>query len=208
MNNFKITFNSMPKVDITGDINANYFIEIYEYRNGIKELITDYMLPTNNYICYYREWYGDYEVNIYNWNPENGFHIVESHRYDDNNKEVLVVLDTPHLYEALIWLSKSLEYKKIHGCKLTIKSSFSRDELDVDPTIKVIENIDNSDDYYAIYYIGKYDTEYQWNKRLTFTDLDKVWNKNRTFCSYRNPRDWHQLSLDDVAIDILGLNEL
>lgn len=207
MDKFNITFNSMPRIEIIGDTFSNYFIEVYEHRNGNKELITDYTLPTNNYICFFREWYGDYEINIFNWNEEKGLHIVSTHRYDDYNKEVLMNLDTPHLHEALIWLSKVIEYKNLHGCKLTVKSPFKKDILDMDSTIRVIENIDNPDNYYAIYNIGKYDTEYEWNKRLTTTNLNQVWNKNRTFCTYRNPRDWHKISLDDVAGDILGLNE-
>jgi len=198
----------MPKINITGNIGANYFIEVYEYHNGIKELITDFTIPTNNYICYFREWYGDYEIHVYEWNAEDGLFMVATHRYHDRDKEVLVNMDTSRLHEALIWLSRIIEYRNLHGCKLTIKSQFKEDILDVDSTIKVIENIDNPDEYYAIYNIGKYDVEYEWNKRLTYTNLDKVWNKNRTYCSYRNPRDWHTISLDDVAADILGLNEV
>jgi len=208
MNKFNITFNDRPKIDITGDIGTDYLIEIYEYRKLDKELIVDFKLSTNNFICFLREWYGDYEIQIYDWNIEKGLYLVHSHRYDDKNKEVLINLDTIYLYEALIWLSKAIEYKNNHGCKLTIKSQFKEHIIEIDSSIKVIEELKNPEDYYAIYNIGKYDTEYEWNKRLTDTVLDQVWHKNRTFCSYRNPRDWHTLSLDDVAADILGLNEI
>lgn len=208
MNNFNITFNSMPKINITGQIPAEYFIEIYEYVNEEKELITDFTIPTNNYICFLREWYGDYDIHIWEWNEKEGLHMVASHRYDDKNKKVLINLDTYHLHEALIWTNKAIEYRDIHGCELIIKSSFKKEELCVDSSIKIITELNDINEYYAIYNIGKYDTEFEWNKKLTETVLDKVWNKNRTYCSYRNPRDWHYISIDDVAGDILGLNEI
>lgn len=208
MDLFIVNFNPMPKITIVGDTSSKYLIEIYEYRNGIKELITDYVIPTNNFISFFREWYGDYEIEVYNWNEENKLHMVANHRYNDLNKEVLINLDTSHLNETLIWLSRALEYRDIHKCKLTIKSPFIADILEVDSKVKVVNDIKSPDDYYAIYNIGKYDTEYEWNKKLTQTNLNQVWNKNRTYCSYRNPRNWNQISLDDVAADILGLNEI
>ena len=207
MNSFFITFNSRPKIDIIGDTSCTYLIEIYEYRKGVKELITDFKLPTNNYMNYLREWYGDYQIEIYKWSEDIGLSKIFEHRYNDERKKVLVNLETTQMSEALVWFNKALEYKELHNCSLFIKSNFKKDIEDLDKTITMVDDI-LENDYYAIYHIGKYDTDYEWNIKFTETDYKCILAKNLTYCSYRNPRDWHRLSLDDIAGDILGLNKI
>lgn len=207
MNQCFITFNSRLKIDIIGGIKCDHLIEIYEYRNGNKEFIQDFILPTNNFFTYLREWYGDYQIEIYDWHEDIGLHKLFEHRYNDEGKSVLINLDTEKLSEALVWFNKSLEYKDIHKCDLFIKSNFKDDIKNIDNSIIMVDEI-IEDNYYAIYHIGKYDTEYEWNRRLTENDYKYILTKNLTYCSYRNPRDWHNLSLDDIAGDILGLNKI
>ena len=208
MNSFNITFNPRPKIEITGDKNINYLIEIYEYRNGTKEFIQDFTLPTNNFICYLREWFGDYEIDIYEWIDNIGIYKSFTHRYKDEQKNVLIYLDTNQLNMALVWFNITLEYKSIHNCKLYIKSNFNDILKSIDNT-NIIEFIDdiNENNYYSIYNIGRYDTEYEWNRAFTGNIYSSVLTKNLTYCSYKNPRDWHNLSMDDVAYDILGMNK-
>lgn len=207
MNLFFITFNSRPKINIIGPTRCIHLIELYEYRNGVKELITDFKLPTNNFISYLREWYGDFQIDVYEWHEDIGLNKIFEHRYDDRGKNVLINLDTFQMNEALVWFNKALEYKELHKCNLFIKSNFKRDIQDLDKTIVMVDDI-IEDNYYAVYHVGKYDTNYEWNKRLTETDYNCILAKNLTYCSYRNPRDWHKLSLDDIAGDILGLNQI
>lgn len=207
MDSCHITFNPRPKIDIVGDESNDYYIEIYEYRNNIKELIIDFRLKTNNFISYLREWYGDYQIDVYNWNDDNGMFKIFEHRFNDEGKKVLINLDTYKTNEALIWLDRVIEYRDLHKCILYVKSPFKEDIKEIDKTIKVVDNI-NDNDYYAIYNIGKYDTEHEWNKDLTDDIYNFILAKNLTYCSYRNPRDWHNLSLDDVAADILGINKI
>ena len=206
MNSLNMTFNPRPKIEIVGDKNINYLIEIYEYRNGNKEFIQDFTLPTNNFICYLREWYGDYEINIYEWVDKFGIYKSFTHRYNDNQKNVLINLDTDQLNLAMVWMNSAIEYKSIHNCKLSIKSNFNHILKDIDDTIEFVNNI-NENNYYSIYNVGKYDTEYEWSRAFTGSIYSSVLTKNLTYCSYRNPRDWHNLSMDDVANDILGINK-
>jgi len=205
-NSFKITFNPQPKIEITGSVAMFYLIEIYEYRNGEKQFITDLSINTNNWVTCLREWYGDYCIEVWQWDEINGMIKVFESDYDDDGKDVLINLDTGRLNEAIVWYESALEYKKQHGCNLFIKTNHKDYIADIDPSVKFVDNV-NNDNYYAIYNIGKYDTEFEWNKRLTETLYSKVFTKNREYCSYRNPRDWHNLSMNDVADDILGLNK-
>jgi hypothetical protein len=90
MNNIQITFDPLPKINITGDILYSYFIELYEYRNNIKEHIMDFIMNTNYYSCFYREWYGDFQFDVFIWNEENGLEKIFEHRFNDFNKNVLI----------------------------------------------------------------------------------------------------------------------
>lgn len=204
MNTCNVTFNSRPKIDIIGDIPIDYYVEVYEFRKNVKELISSYRINTNNFVCYLREWYGDYQIDVFSWDKERGMIKAFDHRYNDEGKKVLINLDTNHINEALVWLYKAIEYRDLHKCELHIKSQYKNDIEDVDKSITVVDNI-NERDYYAIYHIGKYDI-HGWSGALTDTIYDCVLAKNSTYCSFRNPRDWHNLSIDDIASDILGLN--
>ncbi len=206
MNTFEISFNPQPKVLITGDVAETYLVELYEYRNDVKEHVIDMFIITNNYSYYFREWYCDYQFDIYVWNEENGLEKVHEHRYDDLNKKVLINLDTNFFNEALIWLNCAIDYQKKHNCILFIKSNFN-DTLKIDnENINFITEI-NETEFYAIYNIGKYDTEYEWNKKITGTPYNRIY-ENVEYCSFRNPRDWKNISINDVANDILGINKI
>jgi len=205
MNSYKITFNSRPKIEIVGDVDTTHLIEIYEYRDGVKEFVKDFTIRTNHFISYVREWYGDYHIDVYNFNNEKGLYKVYEHIYDDKFKKVLINLETKSLNESIVWFNCALEYKNIHDCELYIKSNHN-DELK--NNLVTFVNDVNDNDYYAIYNIGKYDTEYEWSGRFTEMLYNFVLTKNRTYCSFRNPRDWHNLSIDDVANDILGINKI
>jgi hypothetical protein len=203
-NFFKITFSPDIKVEVIGDMPMEYLIEIHEYRDDIKEFIMDFNLKTNNWISYPREWYGDYVIEVYQWND--GLIKVFEHKFDDSGKNVLINIDTNQLNESLVWFDSALEYQKLHGCNLYIKTNHREYLESPDIPISFVDKIDK-DEYYAIYNVGKYDMEYEWNKRLTETIYNFVLNRNRTYVSFRNPRNWHNLSINDVADDILGLNK-
>jgi len=207
MDTFYISFDPQPKITIFGNTSTDYLIEMYEYRNNIKEHIHDIHLSTNNWGTSFREWYTDIQFDIFTWDEKNGLIKILEHRYNDTNKNVLINLDTDHLHEALVWYNCAKEYQKIHNCKLFIKSNFNdvlKNEKSDD--VNFVTDIEQAEPY-AIYNVGKYDTEYEWNKKVTGTVYSWVFNKNRDFCSYRNPRDWHYISLTDVANDILGINK-
>jgi len=204
----EITFSPLPTVNITGgEKSTNYLAELYEYRNGQKEHIVDMHMTTNTYQYFFREWYGDYQFEIYIWDPINGLNKIMEHRYNDLNKNVLMNIDTNHLHEALIWFNCALEYKKLHHCNLLIKSNFNDILKEGHEDIQFVTE-EKQDRLYAIYNIGKYDTEFEWNRRMTATIYSRVYNRNREYCSFRNPRDWHEISITDVANDILGINKI
>ena len=207
MESFKITKNPRPKIAIYNDIMEDYLIELYEYRNGKYLFTHDYILKTNTWSDHFREWYGDWVYIVWKWTKKDGLIKIHEEKIDDRGKRVLMILDTFQLNEAFMWYHSVLKYKEKHGCEIYIKSSFNKDLKDISSDdIQFVDNY-NKDDWYSIYNIGKYDTEHEWNRDKSGMMYDKIITRNGDFCSYRNPIDWHERSINDVANDILGLSE-
>ena len=66
------------------------------------------------------EFYLDFEIKIYRFDPNYGLKLIFSHRYNDYDQVVRFIVDTENYNEANLWLSKIKEYQRKNYCKIKI----------------------------------------------------------------------------------------
>jgi hypothetical protein len=142
-------------------------------------------------------YYGDLETTIYKYIDGKKSTRVFTHRYNDYGKLVRFKFDTESVEDSDIWYDLVMEYKKIYGCKVVIDSSFDHINKRVNNNFELIDI-----DYYKTYYIGRYPKLYEeWNPKIPHNEgvrWKKLW-------SFEHPRNWVDLSPEEIGKDILGL---
>ena len=173
----------------------------------------------------YAKWY----VEVKMWNPDYGFIVVDSHTYNDCGKDVLISLHSKDYDDIYTWMLVGLKYKEIHRCNV----HFSVEDETISKKLQAEFGIfpvpwDNRKPYgknspYAKFDIGRFDPHRNTNHYMYELDGDKetkilnpypdaypsgvrLVTGNMMF-SYKNPRDWTNLTTEQVAEDILGLSQ-
>jgi hypothetical protein len=70
------------------------------------------------------EFYLDFEIKIYRFDPNYGLKLIFTHRYNDYDQVVRFIVDTEDYNEANFWVSKIKEYQRKNYCKIQILSHF------------------------------------------------------------------------------------
>jgi hypothetical protein len=236
------TFNGKPRVEIHSDggsstkivdnfeVRKQYLItwNIISSSGEIHWIYSDaIMVPPEqsmNYRYTYAEFFCDWYVELKEFHPEYGFHVIKSHRYNDRGRPVLVKLHTEDDIEADIWAKVAIEYQKLHDCNLSImtKSDMVLNKYQDGVIPYVITNPWEEYPYniYSTYDIGRFSfVEYgsDISRNKTHYDLfdkenlpDNIGNRYPTtnlFASFKNPRNYNNQSSEDIARDILGLSD-
>lgn len=197
-NSIHINFHNGINLYFSEPQDQPIMIQVMEYYNGgLNPMhLNGYNMVTtvSPYFRYFRSWYGEYLVNVWDWNSRKGPIKVFSHQYSEYLKPVLFLLEPQYPNDYKDWKSVIDDYVSQKKCK---------------PTIKIIGDDYNSDDFYRIYTIKRHnrDSFYElWSaKKVQFHERiqDGNW---REFWSYEHPRNWENLSARDIARDILGMN--
>jgi len=170
--------------------NQSFYLDGYPVclsgKEGVK---TEFNLPIR--------YYGDLETTIYKCIDGKKSTRVFTHRYNDYGKLVRFKFDTESVKDSEIWYDLVMEYKKIYGCKVVIDSPFDHINKRVNNNFELIDI-----DYYKTYYIGRYPKVYEeWNPKIPHNEgvrWKKLW-------SFEHPRNWVDLSPEEIGKDILGL---
>jgi|Laugresu1bdmlbdd_1035124.scaffolds.fasta_scaffold00382_4 hypothetical protein len=170
--------------------NQSFYLDGYPVclsgKEGVK---TEFNLPIR--------YYGDLETTIYKYIDGKKSTRVFTHRYNDYGKLVRFKFDTESVKDSEIWYDLVMEYKKIYGCKVVIDSPFDHINKRVNNNFELIDI-----DYYKTYYIGRYPKVYEeWNPKIPHNEgvrWKKLW-------SFEHPRNWVDLSPEEIGKDILGL---
>lgn len=203
-----LNFNPHPYVKIYGP-DLNYLVEMREYPKGEDRslYIQSYKITTSPLEIWRPhfeipiQFYGDWDILIYKFIPDYGMRLLHSHRYNDAGQLVLFNLDTDKEEEALIWLDRIEEYKKLHFCNIHIKSKFP----EIDKKYSTYYQTHGLK-YYKIYEIGRIPKQSVDFKTRDQRKHGLIWYGNwKTFWSYEHPRNWNGLSSREIVDDILGL---
>ena len=171
--------------------------------------------------------YCDWIIEVTAWHDKYGFIMLDYHRYNDYGKNVQINLDTEDWDELCTWIGVAFEYKKIHKCNLhfTIKNKKLR--MGAEKTFGVTFMTWGSSvmDCYATYTLGRYLPDNESDHTFTYIGEDGIEKTipnpypeacppGKRYCitnlmyACDHPRDWHKLSSEEIAKDVLGLSNL
>ena len=204
----RLDFRDGIKVFVNGP-EIYYLVEINEYKKNsdFPVFVDSYHITTKHgcgYSYFYHlpiEFYFDFEVNIYKFTDNFGLTKIFSHRYNDRGQLVKFILDTNSFAEAELWVNEIDKYQKQHGCKIVLDTEF--EELtDFFNTKYLTSNLD----YYKIFKIGRFPKSSDDWRTKDFRKEGFIWyGYGKTFWSYQHPRNWVDLSSQEIVDDILGL---
>jgi autotransporter strand-loop-strand O-heptosyltransferase len=176
-NKIEVSYLEGPKVEITGSIEKEYFIEFLDDQNNV---IHSQTISTNMWTICSRKYYTDWKIRV------NG-EIVST--FDLKDKRVLISLESKSIGDTIAWTPYVVEFAKKHNCKVVL-STFHNEWFEGLEEYKDIEFIKPGSitNCYVVYRIG-------W-----FRSDTGGWNK---FDSY--PNYVQSQPLQKTASDILGL---
>ena len=202
-----LDFNQGITIRIGGP-DLSYFVECVEYKGVDHQPVTLESFHVNANCNYPKtefkipiEFYFDFEIRIYRFDPNYGLKLIFTHRYNDYSQLVRFILDTDNYEEANIWLKKINEYQEKNYCKIQIISKFDDINSHSDTRFKTRDITP-----YRTYRIGRFPkTSTDW-KTLDPRKEGLIWLGNwKTIWSYQHPKLWKFLSAEEIANDILGL---
>lgn len=180
-NRIDIKFIEGPSVTITGQKHEKYNVKFIDEEKN--KTVYDVDIFTNTWaranIRYYTKW----KIVVTDSNNN-----INEYKFDLKDKEVLIMLDSKSIGDTLAWIPYADEFRKKHGCKLSLFSFHNYLFRDVYPDINFVNKTDSLNDYYAAYKIGWY------------YNGDKKSEPN----IHKNPTN--EIPLQQTMSDILGLD--
>lgn len=187
---------------------THYYVELKEYTKNedIPYTIESYPISPkmrlNPYFHVPIEFYGDWEITIYKYVDKVGPKIMFTHRYSDYGKLVKFNVETYNYKECVEWVSRVEEYVRIHGCTPIISTPFDK----INKNYITYYNIPGID-VYKTYRIGRFPKTSTDYRTRDHRKQGLLWFGNwKTFWSYQHPRNWVELSSQEIVDDILGLS--
>ena len=124
---FNYSFNNGPYVQIRESQGKSFLMEFGEFYLGNiskPRLLIDHIVNGDATYGIFREWHTNWFINIFQNNDKEGLRLVSSHRYNDSQKNVAIILDTDDLYEARIWLDKCIQYQNKTNANVFVFTKF------------------------------------------------------------------------------------
>lgn len=124
---FNYSFNQGPFIELRDTGDEQFLVEYGEFYMGdysSPRFLLDLILKGNCTYGIFREWHTHWFINIFQNNDKEGLRLVSSHRYNDSQKNVAIILDTDDLYEARIWLDKCIQYQNKTNANVFVFTKF------------------------------------------------------------------------------------
>jgi autotransporter strand-loop-strand O-heptosyltransferase len=172
-------FINNPFLEITGTSNSKFKIEFYDEEGKCHY---SEILPINHWIKLNREYFTKWNTKIW----ENGC-LIYDHTLDLKDKRVYISLDSSSLGDTLSWVPYIREFKDKHQCQLIVSTFMNYLFIDSYPDIEFIEPGMVARNIYAMYKIGWF-------------------YKDGEFDVSKSPSDFKKEPLQKTASDILGLD--
>jgi len=208
--NCNCKFTNGPFIEILDNHSSVYIIEFYEKIGNDWGLVyTNNEFPSFSWFSYLRKFRTKWMIKV--WGMENELPILLfQHTYDENNKKVLLLFDSPVFETHLKWIYNSESFSKKFNCEIIVSSRFSdRLKKIYNGNVSIIDNKINFNDYcdnnniYASYTIGKKDIQSNtwdfWESKAIFE------NHAKHYDSWHHPENWIKFSDEDLFNNILGL---
>lgn len=190
------TFNNGPKISIIDEKYDTFLIKVYSNEGGVKKFTWKALIKNNTYYSLLREWYTNWYIEVYYFDIDTEeLKLYDTHQFDLENKRVAIVLFPNTEEDEIIWMKECERFKLLHRCDLTIINT------------KKTPSTNPTEFYYATYDIGRFDMkEHSIDKYGDFEQYNgKINDVYITYDSFKNPRDWKNLTSKQIIDDILGL---
>ena len=232
---FEYTFNSTPKVEISGRT-ENYPYEgflkidfgILDNKRQQTNLVTS---RTGEPPCWYGtqmfSFYVPWVIQVTTWDSEDGFQVLSYHQYNDFNRDVQIKLYTDDWEQMCTWIKVCFEYRNLHRCHLNfaVNNKDLQRRATKDFGISFLDMEDEMFGVYKTYNIGRFEQPEDAGQFINILDENqketqipnpypeslpagKRYVETNMLYSLKNPRDPFELNDEDVAKDILGLSDL
>ncbi len=202
-----LDFNNGVTIRVGGP-DLTYFVECVAYRGADHQPVTlESFHVTSN--CDWPkkefrvpiEFYFDFEIKIYKFDPLYGLKLIFNHRYNDYDQVVRFILETDDHKEAKFWLTKIKEYQRKNYCKIQVFSKFEDIDKQSDTRYQTRDLTP-----YKTYRIGRFPKSSTDWKTIDPRKEGLIWFGHwKTIWSYQHPRLWKYLSSEEIVNDILGL---
>lgn len=178
-NSISVNFVDGAFVEIRGNISQKYKVNFVSKRDG--SIIYSSDLTNNTWAKPNRKWFTDWRIDV---TSETGKEF--SFDFDANEKRVFIVFESSSLGDTLAWIPYVEEFRKKHKCEVIVSTFHNQLFQDEYPYIQFVSPGSVVDNIYALYRLG------------VFYDESGVdFNRHKT--------DFRDLSLQEIACDILGL---
>jgi autotransporter strand-loop-strand O-heptosyltransferase len=177
---FNVNFYDGPFIEIKGAGDREFIVDFIDGNTGETHYSTH--LKNNQWakcsIKYYKNW-------LIKITDKNSGEVYEE-RMNLSKKRVLVSIESSSLGDNIAWFPHIEEFRKIHDCEIYV-STFKNDLFKENyPDINFIIPGGSIENIYAVYRIGWFYKDSEYNKEL-------------------HPRDFKSISMQATSTDILGL---
>lgn len=153
-----------------------------EFWNKKNECEFKTVIESNSWAKTNKKYFEEYSCKVYE-----GDTLIYDGEYNANNKRVYIALDSKSLGDTLAWFPYVDEFRKKWDCEIICSTFWNYLFEKQYPNIKFVNPGEVVNDLYAMYTLGWYYSD----------DI---------FDSTRNPKDFKNISLQQTATDILGLD--
>lgn len=176
-----INFIDGAYVEILGEFDDKYQVSFVD-KDKQKNVHTS-ILSKNTWSRTNRKWFTNWKIEIKN---ETTGQILQ-HNFDLSNKRAFIVLESSSLGDTLAWIPYAEEFRKKHNCQVVVSTFHNYFFQDQYPDLQFVEPGSSVENVYALYRLG------------VFYDENGIdFNKHKL--------DFRELSLQEIACDILGLD--
>jgi autotransporter strand-loop-strand O-heptosyltransferase len=179
-NQINIHFVDGPFLEITGGDPKKYLVEFID--SDTNEIVYSNELSAGQWARSSRRWFTNWLIKI----QEPGSDTV-TYKYDASNKRVYISIESKSLGDTLAWFPYVEEFRKKHRCQVVCSTFWNNMFSEKYPEIEFIQPGEAVDSIYAMYRIGWY-------------------NRNEDFDVEMHPVDFKAGPLQKTASDILGLS--
>lgn len=172
-----------PFFEINGDSENTNKLNIKFFDNN--QLVYDNNLSINSWVKMNKEYYTNWRVEV----REND-NLIYQNTNNYENKRVFISFGSKSLGDTLAWFPYVEEFRKKHKCDVIVSTFMNYLFKDQYPEIEFVEPGSVVLNIFAQYKLGWFYTE------------NGEWDRAR------HPRDFKTISLQQTAIDILGLDDV
>ena len=207
-----ISYRRGPKVEIIGDDRDLRIFNVKFINDGNDELVYETSIKINHWAISSRKYFTRWKIVVTHANE-----LIHEEVIDLSSKNVMISLSNTALGDNVAWFPYCDEFRKLHGCNLTVETPyyklFSPSFPDIEWVPYKVYTLDD-EKFHATYNIGygvynwedhveemkEINKNFKTGRGKLYSDKLTIWDEHRI------PRDPHTITLGEIATDVLGLD--